>query len=531
MSALRAAARIALLIAALAQVGGTARAQAAQPGAATTASPHGSKPPPLAASAGELPAGHPPLAPPLAAPAASGSPPPAASAGMPPGHPPTPGARRDPHGGGMPPGHPSAPRGRGDVDGMYEPPEDEVVEEAGWAPGTIEVQIRDADGRPVEGAPVILGIVHNTVATGEQREKLTSTTDGDGNARFEGMRVGMSTTYAASSQRGPSRFEAPPLNLPEKGGMRILLHVYDTVTDIAQAQIGMRALAFFSLREDAIQTEQVLEVFNLGRTAWQAEVPVQLPPGFKAFNRAEEGGVANVDPTDEGYVLRGTFRPGRTSVGFRWQLPLENDPEQTVKVGLPPRVAQARVIAEASKTMELLVEGAPAARRTRNRDGRSVLVTERSSPAGDKGIAAMAVTLRGLPTKGAGRWIAAGLAGAMIALAALGVVSRRGRRETLAEDAREDLVQARDALLDELVALERAKIRGQVGPRTYERVRAAMLDALANVVAELDVDAPPAWPATANAIAPEEPPSPQAPPGKRRRPRRPRADRGAEDPP
>lgn len=430
----------------------------------------------------------------------------------------------------MPAGHPPAARGRGGLDGMYEPPQDEVIEEAGWPPGTIEVQIRDADDRPVVGAPVILGIVHNTVATGEQRDKLTSATDGDGNARFEGMKVGMSTTYAASSQRGPSRFEAPPLNLPEKGGMRIVLHVYDTVTDIAKAQIGMRALAFFSLREDAIQTEQVLEVFNLGRTAWQAEVPVQLPEGFKAFNRAEEGGVANVDPTDEGYVLRGTFRPGRTSVGFRWQLPLENDPEQTVNVGLPPRVAQARVIAEASKTMELVVEGAPAARRTRNRDGRSVLVTERASPPGEKGIPVMAVTLRGLPTKGVGRWVAAGLAGGMIALAAWGVASRRGRRERLAEDAREDLVQARDALLDELVALERAKIRGQVGPKTYERVRAAMLDALANVVAELEEDAPPLSPVKAIASSPEEPAAPAAPAAKRRRPRRARSDRSAEEP-
>ncbi len=501
-----------LLLAAL-PLSGAAQAQPSQPGAATTASPHGEKLPSLDASPTGMPPGH-PAVPPGAAPAAGmppGHPPTGApSAGMPPGHP----GSGDPHG-----AHPSAPRGRAGTDGMYEPPEDEVLEELGWAPGTIVVEIRDADGQPVAGAPVVLGVVHSTVATGEEREKLSSATDAGGLARFESMKVGMAHTYSASSQRGPSRFEAPPLNLPEKGGMRIVLHVYDTVTDIAEAQIGMRALAFLSLREDAIQTEQVLEVFNLGRTAWQAEVAVDLPPGFKAFNRAEEGGVANVDPTDAGYVLRGTFRPGRTAVGFRWQLPLDNDPEQVVKLGLPPRVAQARVIAEASKTMELEVEGAPASRRTRNRDGRSVLVTERASPQGDKGLSALSVTLRGLPTKGPGRWVALGIASTMVGLAAFGLWSRGGRRVALAEDAREDLAQARDALLDELVALERARLRGQVGPKTYERVRAAMLDALANVVAELEQEGAPAVAAApVDAPPPSEPLPPQvAPPTTRKR--------------
>jgi hypothetical protein len=110
------------------------------------------------------------------------------------------------------------------------------------------------------------------------------------------------------------------------------------------------------------------------------------------------------------------------------------------------------------------------------------------------------------------------------------VAARRGRRDRLAEDAREDLVQARDALLDELVALERAKIRGQVGPKTYERVRAAMLDALANVVAELDEDGVPSA-AAPPPVEEEEapPPPPRAATAKRRRSRV-REARDAEEP-
>jgi hypothetical protein len=53
-------------------------------------------------------------------------------------------------------------------------------------------------------------------------------------------------------------------------------------------------------------------------------------------------------------------------------------------------------------------------------------------------------------------------------------------------DARDDLLDAREALLSELVALERARKTGEVGPKTYARLRAALLDALARIVDMLD---------------------------------------------
>lgn len=399
------------------------------------------------------------------------APPVASDAPMPPGHPPT---------GATPPGPGVAGMDRDPT----QPPADDVQDAPDLPAGTIEVQIRDGDDRPVSGAPVGLGILHNSVATGEQREKLTESTDGRGIARFADLKIGAAHSYNVSSMRGPSRFEADPFNMPEKGGRRVLLHVYDTVTDLEEAQIGIRALAFLSLKEDSIQIENMLEVFNLGRTAWQADVPVTLPSGFKAFNKGEEGGIANVDASPEGYVLRGTFKPGRTPIGFRYQVPLENDAAQTVNVPLPPRVAQARIITEASKQMELAVEGAPAARRTRNRDGQAVLVTERAAQQGERGLGALVVTLRGLPTKGPGRYIALGLAAALLIA---GVVYVGGKRnDRLDDDAREDLIEAREALLRELVALERAHRKGEVGPKTYQHVRGAMLDALAHVVVQLE---------------------------------------------
>lgn len=58
------------------------------------------------------------------------------------------------------------------------------------------------------------------------------------------------------------------------------------------------------------------------------------------------------------------------------------------------------------------------------------------------------------------------------------------------EDSRRDLAEAREALLGELVALERARKSGEVGPKTYARVRASLLDALARIVTMIEGAAP-----------------------------------------
>ena len=89
------------------------------------------------------------------------------------------------------------------------------------------------------------------------------------------------------------------------------------------------------------------------------------------------------------------------------------------------------------------------------------------------------VTLSGLPTPGPGRWIAVALA--VLALGA-GIFSSASAAAAIDDDARQDMVDAREALLSELVALERAHKDGSVGPRTYARVRASLLDALARIV-------------------------------------------------
>jgi len=96
----------------------------------------------------------------------------------------------------------------------------------------------------------------------------------------------------------------------------------------------------------------------------------------------------------------------------------------------------------------------------------------------------LAVAVRGLPSSGNAPMIAAALAAGVLGLGgvAVGRKGEKARREEL----RLELVEARDALLVELEALEAARARGDVGPKSYERLRGSLIDALARILARLD---------------------------------------------
>jgi hypothetical protein len=141
---------------------------------------------------------------------------------------------------------------------------------------------------------------------------------------------------------------------------------------------------------------------------------------------------------------------------------------------------------ESSKNMGLDVAGFPMAQRTQSRDGKRLLVTERQVSRAEGGIPTIDITLSGLPTPPPGRWVALGLASLALVLGIGYVVRRRDTDPVLDDDARADLQEAQRALLDEIVALERARRAGEIGPKSYARVRAGLLDALARVAARLD---------------------------------------------
>lgn len=445
-------------------------APTAAPGAATTAAPNASGSPSGGPSTGALPPGHPP------------------TGGMPPGHPPT-GDEGDPEGGGDNPHggamNPHGGAGGGQRGQMFEAPPDTAEDDPTLPVGTIVLALKDAEEKPIAGADVTLGIVHNTVATGESRERKTAATDGQGTIRWDGLAHGSGTSFRASVMNGKASFGTDPFTLADRAGKRVTLHVYAASTSIDETLIATRGLVYLSLREDSITFENLYGIINVGQVAWVPDnQTLKLPEGYKAYNRPDSMDGVGVDEVNGTGVLRGTIGPGQHDVQFRYQVTLDGDERQTFRLTMPPRLQQMRVIVESSKTMGVEVKGFPPARKSQNRDGKRVLVTERNFPRDSREADQIEITLTGLPTSGWGGRLAALLA-IVAAGAGFAYAYQRSQQHGPDEETRADLIDAREALLKEIVELTRAHREGEIGDKTFQRLRNALLDALERLTTKI----------------------------------------------
>ncbi|WP_437876106.1 hypothetical protein [Sorangium sp. So ce513] len=463
-----------------------APAQSAAARQDASAAKPGATPAPLAGSAAAATATPAASAPTGAADAGA----PGAAGALPPGHPQV--------GQGLPSGHPpvgnagaagsASRRVTEQLTGLFDAPEDTVQNDAGLPAGVLVLTVQDADGNPVPRTPVDIDILHSSVAKGDSRERVKRETDDAGTVRLDNLTIGAGTSYGISVTREGATFSLPHFGMGAEAGKRAVLHIYEATPDVNGLLVGTQGIIYLQLRQDSISVEQLYQVYNLGRVAWLPNETIALPPDYKAFSKTETMDDMRFDEVKgTGVALRGTVSPGRHEGQFRWQVPFNKEERQTIRIELPPRMAQLRVMAEASKSMTLNVAGFPAAQRTQNRDGRKILITEKQGSRVEGGLRTVEITLAGLPTPGWGRWIALSLAGAaVIGGTALNLARRREGPRGPDDEERRELIEARDALLDEFVELERARKRGDVGPKTYERVRGALLDALARIVAMIE---------------------------------------------
>jgi hypothetical protein len=111
--------------------------------------------------------------------------------------------------------------------------------------------------------------------------------------------------------------------------------------------------------------------------------------------------------------------------------------------------------------------------------GQRALITEKQIRREEPPLKNVSVVIRGLPTEGPARLVATLLsAGGLL----LGLVF--GTKKPSPRDWRGE----RTRLLDELVELERARKAEEVGPKTYERARRELLDAIARTFADAKAD-------------------------------------------
>jgi hypothetical protein len=334
---------------------------------------------------------------------------------------------------------------------------------------------------------VKLGIVRQSVAEGEERDFKLVVSDAEGKSRFDGLQTGSKYNYRATVESEGAAYASESFSLRVDFGMAVVLHVYPVTSDISRTQVAAQGIVVVSPRDDVFQFEVLFRFFNISKTTWLPNnVLIDMPADFKAFTAEESMDDTRV-VADGPQTLRltGTFSPGQHEINFRFQVPNEHDSETSFRMGLPPHLGQVRVLAEAARGMGMQVDGFAAAQPTTGEDGRRLLVAERRMRQGDSELSELQIHLSGIPTPGPGRWYAAVLA-ILFAAGGFSIAvqekKEQGPRPTVDP---KDAQRARDVLLAELAALEKAHRSEEVGPRTYETARRALIDALARLDSQL----------------------------------------------
>jgi len=396
--------------------------------------------------------------------------------------PPEPGADEgdgdDPHGGG----------------GTKNP--DRVIEDARLPAGTIAVQVLDASNAPMPRTAVTLGILKNTVAKGESREHKTETTDDQGRIVFRDLPTGTGIAYRVSVTKDGGQFAATPFGLALDKGTIVMLHVYPVtgaimsleqlssmeqvraVTD--RAVVLVEGILYVELKDDRVQMQQLYRVMNAGSVAWvPKDLILPLPSDFTSFvNDTQAMSDVGLDAVaGKGLRLHGTFAPGQHEVTFRWQLPYDGEERLTFEVEPPPNTVSMRVMAAASQEMRFSAEGFPPGEPQDDGRGSRVLMTQRAIRRGEPMISKVKLSLTDIPRTVP---IAARLTVVILAAlaVALGIALGARRRATSGADAKE----RRALLLADLEELVRAHRAGEIGPKTFERARRELYDAIARTL-------------------------------------------------
>ena len=117
---------------------------------------------------------------------------------------------------------------------MFEPPEDTEQEDPTLPPGTIAVDLRDADDKPVAGETVDARDPRSTRsprATAASTSRRRPTTPGA--SSFSGLETASNIAYRVSVGYQGGAFAATPFQLQQAKAMHVVLHVYPVTHDIA----------------------------------------------------------------------------------------------------------------------------------------------------------------------------------------------------------------------------------------------------------------------------------------------------------
>ncbi|RZO52174.1 MAG: carboxypeptidase regulatory-like domain-containing protein [Sandaracinaceae bacterium] len=421
-----------------------------------------------------------------------------AQEGLPPGHPPT---GQPPADQGLPPGHPPAGGGQqapaGDaqrVSQALRPPTLATAAPSADVPvGSIRVRVVDANDRPVAGATVDVG----SLAQGE-RSRHNGETNADGVFVFEDLPTGSGQAYRVNVPFNGALYSSDPFQLPTDRGFDVTMtrlpvtrdprftffHVFRVIVE----QRGER----LHVIHQAQLTNAGSETFVFPSEGARAE----LPEGATAFQFQRVIGDQRVEeiPDANAYAFRGSMPPGTIQLAWAYDLPVDGE-SLDIPVEIPLRFFALQVLGEALPGLQMDVDGMPAPRRldpegapcesSQRTEGCAWVTMERRGPEQAE-LRSIVIELSGIPGPPNIRWVAVLVA---LAFAFFGIAwaTVRPRIDPRAE--KRARRKRRQALLDEVRALEEELGAGEIGPEYHAKRRAALERELAVLLYREDRDA------------------------------------------
>ncbi len=192
------------------------------------------------------------------------------------------------------------------------------------------------------GAVVTLRETVQNVAEGDAKRQHVERTGADGRVSSAASTPVCERSFGSPrtpwALTTPSRIFRPG----ERAGHRVVVPVFESTSDPADAMVGMRGFAHVQLREESSCSTPSGLLAGAQDLGAQRGVRLDLPAGLQAFenvpNTAADG--------EHGAKLIGSFPPGQKDARMSFHFSAGRAESESFHFSLPPHVAEVRVITE-----------------------------------------------------------------------------------------------------------------------------------------------------------------------------------------
>jgi hypothetical protein len=283
----------------------------------------------------------------------------------------------------------------------------------GLPPGTVEVTVLAADGKPVPGVKVSLARSAGSLQV-QQAE-----TDAAGLARFKGLEAGGNGHWGAVVERDGMRVGTPPFALDEKRGSAGELRIPGRTTDLSALRVSNSTRMMVELREDSLAFLQNLVIENSSDKVFDPGprgLFIPLPDGCTGTEKLAGG--AEVEVKDGAGAFLHSLLPPTDSPAAAAQvrvgcvLTTHDTPEVEIVQPMPLGMQGGVAMVQATQDVGLSAPGIRARPAERDDNGNDLRMYELDSvPAGQP----LRLVVFGLPAhEQTGKWIAGILAGLLV---------------------------------------------------------------------------------------------------------------------